>query len=193
MTTVRAFIAIDLPEILQERLRALDRKLRPQFEGLPLHWVPVENIHLTLKFLGDVSQDNLKSIAEVLQKECATAAPFEVHVEGLGLFPNAQRPRVIWVGVSGGEPMLTLQQSLEAGLAQLGYAPERRPFSPHLTLGRIQRKADARQKKQVADIIAQHDVGLLGTAVADEVALFKSELNPDGAVYTKLAVARLNP
>jgi 2'-5' RNA ligase len=193
MTTVRAFIAIDLPEILQERLRALDSKLRPQFEGLPIHWVPVKDIHLTLKFLGDVSQDNLESITEVLHSECATAAPFEVHVEGLGLFPNAQRPRVIWVGVSGGEPMLSLQERLETGVAQLGYPPERRPFSPHLTLGRIQRKADARQKKQVADIIAQHEVGLLGTAVVDEVALFKSELNPDGAVYTKLAVARLNP
>lgn len=191
MTTVRAFIAIDLPDILQQRLRSLDRALRPQCAELPIRWVPVDNIHLTLKFLGDVSPSNLALIEEIMQRECALAAPFEVHVEGLGLFPDARRPRVIWVGVDGGEPLPQLQQRLEAGVVHLGYPPEKRVFSPHLTLGRVQRSANARQQRQIADIISKHPVGLLGTAVVNEAALFKSELKPDGAVYTKLATAKM--
>ncbi len=191
MTTVRAFIAIDLPDILRERLRSLAADLQPRFEELPIRWVPVDNIHLTLRFLGDVSPSNLALIEDILHNECAAAAPFELHVEGLGLFPNARRPRVIWVGVDGGEQLPQLQQRLEAGVVRLGYPAEQRAFSPHLTLGRVQRSANTRQQRQVADIIGQHQVGLLETAAVNEVALFKSELNPDGAVYTKLAVATL--
>ena len=106
MSVIRSFIAIDLPVELHESLQQVSDKIGEQLDRAPIRWVRVPNIHLTLKFLGDVSENNIPMINEILQAEAAHAKPFEISVGGFGVFPNITRPRVIWVGVEAPEELI---------------------------------------------------------------------------------------
>lgn len=190
-SVVRAFIAIDLPEEVIKKLRLVSRELQRKVSDVPVRWVPPENIHLTLKFLGDVSVRNLDLLAKLLRVEAAERRPFEFSVGGLGAFPGTNNPRVIWVGVEAPDELRALQRGIETAAARLGYAEERRDFRPHLTLGRVSRNANSRQMGHLRDVLRHSEVGFLGVAQVQFVHLFKSELSPQGSVYTKLYTAPL--
>jgi 2'-5' RNA ligase len=143
-------------------------------------------MHLTLKFLGEVSTANIQALARMLQSEAARYAPFDFTISALGAFPNARRPRVIWVGADVPAALLALQKAIEAETRLLGYPGEERPFSPHLTLGRITQNAHPDEVAQVARALGEMKVGQVGTVHADKVHLFKSDLRPTGAIYTSL-------
>lgn len=192
MSVLRAFIALELPAEIQQPLAAQCAQLKTMMEGMPLRWVPVENIHLTLKFLGDVSETSVNTIADIMNSSCSHYAPVEIGVGGLGVFPDMRRPRVIWVDVEAPEELAQLQQRVEADMQRLGYPPEEREFSPHLTLARVQRKAKRRDLAEISTCLQAQKLGFLAAAVIDEVALIKSELKPNGAVYTKLSSAPLS-
>lgn len=191
MSVVRSFIAIELPETLFEPMRKASNDLQEILAGQPVRWVPVENIHLTLKFLGDVSERNIPMITEILEAEAANHCTFEISVGGFGVFPNFSRPRVIWVGVQGPDELSNLQRRIDLETTRLGYAPGQRDFSPHLTFGRISRNASPKQVRQASDLLRKHQLGFLGAARITKVNLFKSVLGPNGAVYSKMAVANL--
>lgn len=185
MTVIRAFIAIDLPVFIQQKLsEILDLVKRP--DNKAVRWVPSNNIHLTIKFLGDVSQANVELLTKILRSEVSRHRPFEIRISGLGAFPSVRRPRVIWVGVEAPPTLLSLQRTIEAETVRLGYAAEERPFSPHLTLGRVAHNATPEEVHKVADVLTSIQVGELGCAVVDHVCLFRSDLQPGGAVYTPL-------
>jgi 2'-5' RNA ligase len=191
MDDLRAFIAIELePEILQ-RMGALQARLREEVpEGL-VRWVKPEGIHLTLQFLGDVSAARVEAIAEAMRQTCAAYAPFRFTVGGMGCFPDARRPRVVWVGVDEpGGVLAGLQRSIVQALKPLGFAPEKRPFSAHLTLGRVKEGRPAALQALGARV-AQGGPEI-GQQTAAEVHLIRSDLRPSGAVYTTLAVAPLD-
>ena len=191
MDDLRAFIAIELePEILQ-RLGALQMRLREEVpEGL-VRWVKPEGIHLTLQFLGDVPAARIEGIAEALRQACAAHAPFGFTVGGMGCFPDARRPRVVWVGVEEpGSALVGLQRAIVQAMKPLGFAPEKRPFSAHLTLGRVKEGRPAALQALGARI-AQGGPQI-GRQTATEVHLIRSELRPSGAVYTTLATAPLS-
>lgn len=192
MSVIRAFIAIDLtPEILQ-RLEQLSVHLKTCLEGVPIRWVPVENIHLTLKFLGDVSLANVEILKKILQTEVSNHHSFEISVGGLGAFPSPRRPRVVWVGVEAPAELTAVQNGVEGAMAHIGYSREERPFSPHLTLGRVSRNATSLDERQIGEAIEAIKLGFLGIARVQEVHLYKSELHPNGAMYTRLFTATLN-
>jgi 2'-5' RNA ligase len=192
MSVIRSFIAVDIPDSLSGALGKTSTQLQESLSGLPIRWVPVENIHLSLKFLGDVSEKNIPVINEIVQAEAATHTTFEISVGGFGVFPNVIRPRVIWVGVEAPDELINLQRRIDVETARLGYAPDQRDFSPHLTFGRVSRNASPKQVRKVSEILRNYHLGFLGAARITEVSLFRSDLGPDGAVYSKMYSAELS-
>jgi len=194
MAVIRAFIAIELPAEVQQSLEEVMRQLRQRLQTLPgsaVCWVPAGNIHLTLKFLGDVSLANLDMLTEMLLTEVKTHPPFEFSVGGVGAFPHAKSPRVVWVGVQAPPELLTLQSAISSKVEKLGYSREERPFSPHLTLGRVSRNSTNPEARQIGEALQAVKVGFLGLVCAQGVSLFKSDLRPSGSVYTCLLTAPL--
>jgi len=191
MNVIRAFVAIHLsPEIIHNLEQVL-QELKGRWPEAPVRWVPAKNIHLTIKFLGDVSVANLPLLTRALQAEAAHHASFDVSVGRLGAFPSVRRPRVIWVGVEAPPELYALQRDVEGELARLGYAAEERDFSPHLTLGRVGRNAGGDDLQRLSALLAGVKVGFLGATRVQSVHFFRSDLQPSGTVYTALFSAPL--
>ena len=186
MSVIRAFIAIDLSPEIHQRLNEVLENYRKQFVTLPIRWVAVTNIHLTMKFLGDVSLSNLNILTDIIQTEVSSHHQFEISVGGSGAFPNNRMPRVIWVGVEAPQELVAIQNGIQSATARLGYAREERAFLPHLTLGRVSRNASSQDFKTISQIIEKTRVGFLGATWVDKVHLYRSDLRPTGAVYTQL-------
>jgi 2'-5' RNA ligase len=191
MGVIRAFIAIDIPDAIQQKLNEITTRLQSLDQTKAVRWVAARNIHLTLKFLGEVSQTNLELLTEIIQAEAIKHRPFELEVGELGAFPSIRRPRVIWIGIHAPQELLTLQHGVEAETIRLGYAAEERPFSPHLTLARISHNASPEDVRCIGEILATQKVGILGKVNVTRVVLFRSDLRPGGAIYTPLFNAPL--
>ena len=191
MSVVRAFIALDLPDSLDGPLTQVSNNLKGKLEGKQIRWVDVPNIHLTMKFLGDVSIKNISMINEIIQSEAASHKQFEISLGGFGIFPNFTRPRVIWVGVEAPEELINLQRRINLETTRLGYEPDQRKFNPHVTLGRVSRNANPKEVRSISELLRKHKVGFLGAARITEVNLFRSDLGTKGAVYTKIFTAPL--
>ncbi|MCB2178915.1 RNA 2',3'-cyclic phosphodiesterase [bacterium] len=191
MAVIRSFIAVDLPDALNTALEKASKELQQELSDSPVRWVPVNNIHLTLKFLGDVSDNNIPVLQTILRTEAANHHIFEVSIGGFGVFPNAIRPRVLWVGVEAPDELMSLQRRIDMETARLGYAPDQRPFNPHLTLGRVSRNASPAQVRKIGDFLKKHKIGFLGAARIETVTLYRSDLSPSGAVYSKIKTAKL--
>ncbi len=189
MEAIRAFIAIELPEELRRQLSAVGKQIQEQAGETArraVRWVPAANMHLTLKFLGEVSRANLTVLAGMLAAEAARHATFKFTVGGLGAFPNTRRPRVVWVGSEAPPDMAQLQHAIDLETQRLGYPGEDRPYSPHLTLGRVNQNAQPEAVAQLARVLNEVKVGQLGEVTVDAVHLFQSDLRPTGSVYTSL-------
>jgi len=193
-SVIRSFIAIALSREIQSKLTQISTELQAQLKGVSIRWVPVDNIHLTLKFLGDVSTSNLEMLKSTLQVETAGHIPFEISVGDLGAFPNLRRPRVIWVNVQAPAELSNVQHGIETQMARLGYPLDERPFHPHLTLGRVARTASSQDLQIIYDVFSKYKVGFIGATRVLTINLYKSDLQPGGASYTCLFRAALtNP
>ncbi len=188
---IRAFIAIELSPPIQKQLEQIVLDLQ-QTGSRHVNWVRPENIHLTLKFLGESRPDELDRLSAEIRPIASAARPIELKIHGFGAFPNFKRPRVIWVGVQAPPSLIRLQQALEDAAEKIGYPREERPFSPHLTLGRVNREASPAELARLGETIAQKPVGTLGSMTASQLILFRSVLKPAGAIYTPLAHFPLN-
>jgi RNA 2',3'-cyclic 3'-phosphodiesterase len=177
---MRLFAGIDIPDPLKDRLDELVRRLRPKAR---LRWSPVHNLHITTKFIGEWPEERLEELKAALRTVNA-AGPVKIAIRGLGWFPNPHHPRVFWVGVHAPPELAALATESDHVLATLGIEPEKRAFSPHLTLARISEPVDlAPLRKAVADL----DSADFGSFTADCWWLYHSRLAPGGSVYTKLA------
>ena len=185
---IRSFVAIDLPDPIKQMLKSTGEQLRRQVPDKSVRWSRVEGIHLTLKFLGAVAEADLSDIKTTLAGVSRQQAPFAFTVGGLGCFPNARRPRVLWVGVEEKSGALAaLQREVEHSLKPLGFDPERRSFHPHLTLGRTHKNVRATDQRRLGEIVAGTGLGELGRVDVASFRLMRSDLRSDGAVYTTLA------
>lgn len=191
MSIIRAFIAIDLSAEIQQRLNEVLNNYQAILDRIPVRWIPVTNIHLTLKFLGEVSLSNLNLLTDMIQAEISNHHQFEISVGSSGAFPNNRQPRIIWVGVEAPQELTQIQAGIEAATARLGYAREERAFSPHLTLGRVSRNASMQDMKAISHTIEKVRVGFLGATNIEKVHLYRSDLRPSGAVYTHIFSASL--
>lgn len=170
----RLFVALDPSDVL---IRALSTLQTDLFEA---HWVDPSDIHLTLRFLGDVDEQRVKPIIEALQQ--VKGEPFELQPEGFGVFPTRRSPKVLWVGLRDEPALDELHRNVEQAIVNLGFEPEDRAFAPHLTIARCKR---ADPKKVRAFIQRQKDFSA-PSFTADTFYLYKSDLHPSGARYTKL-------
>lgn len=187
MAGIRSFIAIELTRDLLGSLIELQDELRADEWTDEVRWVRPEGIHLTLKFLGDVPVGRIEAIGDGVAQAVAGIQPFTVTAEGLGVFPNWRRPRVIWVGVGGDTHQLhVLQERVEQVMAELGFEPEGRPFHPHLTLGRVNRRVSSGYQRRLGEALRAYEVQMVGQMLVNEVSLMRSQLHPKGAIYTQL-------
>lgn len=190
MSVIRAFIALDIPGEIQDCLETISDQLRAEFGDVPIRWVDPRNIHLTLKFLGDVSLNNIEVLKESIKVEAMQYKPMVFSVGGVGAYPKVRNPRVIWVGVETPTELIDLQRGIDSQMTRIGYTPDRRPFSPHLTLGRVSRNAKSKEIRKIGDVLLNSKIGFLGVGRVNAVHLYRSDLKPKGAVYTKLFSAK---
>jgi len=181
----RAFIAVALPEELRVALGEVQARMKRAHLGVKVSWVKIENVHLTLQFLGYVPDDKIPGISAALGQVCAGHEAFPVPVGGAGAFPNANRPRVLWVGCHDADARLKLlARAVQTAMQECGFDPEHREFAAHLTLGRVKfPEPDAALTKLLDSL---RDCAC-GTLRVDALHLFESQLNPQGSIYTKLS------
>jgi 2'-5' RNA ligase len=192
-SVIRAFIAIELSPEIRTKLEAISHLLKNNLKDVPVRWVQPGNIHLTLKFLGDVSVANLEVLKQALDTEVSTHAAFDISIGEVGAFPNARRARVIWIGVEAPTDLKNIQHGINVQMERLGYEREARRFSPHLTLGRIARNANSTHLRKIGAALESIKVGFLGAVRVQSVYLFKSDLQPAGAIYTCIHTSNLKP
>lgn len=184
MRRVRAFLAIPVTDELRRGMARLQKELAT---ALPdIRWVNPATIHLTLRFFGDVPEESLEKIGEVVLSVGRLCAPFQAEAAGVGAFPSTVRPRVIWLGVRGGPPLAVLHAAMEEGLRQIGFPGEDRSFSPHLTLGRCRQRIAAAQP-----VLERFRDVACGPLPVDRVILYESRLEPGGAVHLPLKTVYL--
>jgi len=183
---VRSFVAVEIPAGIQAAIAGSTAALQKALPRPLVRWIAAQNLHLTLKFLGDVSPANLERLTEALKVEAARLTGFDISVGGIGAFPTPRRARLLWIGIQAPAALASLQHLVEGITARLGYPSEERPFFPHLTIGRVGQSATPADLARIRTAIEGTVVGPLGTACVDVVHIFKSDLQPSGSVYTHL-------
>jgi 2'-5' RNA ligase len=180
---IRAFIAISLPEAVLQAIAKAQETLKGS--GLNIRWVRKEGMHLTLKFLGDIGGDDVERIHAAIERATKNFSPFALRGEGVGVFPDLRRPRVVWVGVTENvETLRALQRDLESQLNELGFPKEKRSFKGHLTVGRVKGRLDRTKLSEALEALTEFRTE---SFTAQSVVLFQSDLRPQGAVYSRLA------
>ncbi len=180
---IRSFLAFELPAEIRRLLTTVSEAGRAT--PLNVRWVRPANIHLTVVFMGSVQEAHIDPIKEAAGRICRSVASFPIQMKGAGFFGSRRNPRVLWMGLGGDvERMSAFRDDLQKSLAPFGIQEETRPFRPHLTLGRFRKGGPGRG---LEDFLSRH--GELGSAehTLDNLVLFKSNLKPGGAVYTRLS------
>src|SRR5574341_1270756 len=177
MSLLRAFIAVEIPSELQRMVYKETASLRNAIGGL-VRWVLPGNMHLTLKFLGNISSTNIDILTQMMCAEADSCQPFVMQVGGLASFPSLKRPRVIYIGLQAPAELETLQHGIESATTRLGYEPEERSFSPHLTIGRVRQNVSTSDQQKIRRALEETQIDSLGTAGVDSVHLYNSDLKP---------------
>lgn len=187
--TTRTFIAVEIDERTAARAAAIIERLRGT--GADVNWVSPRNLHLTLKFLGDVRNELLPSVIKAVQEAARRVPPFALEVLGVGAFPQLDRPRTIWLGAGqGGDAMQRLAEAVEQSLRPLGFAPEARGYTTHLTIGRVRRPSAA--LRSLSELMRRQSDQTAGVVAVEQVAVMASTLTPRGPIYEALARVSLN-
>ena len=187
---IRTFIAVNLPADVLTRIGQVQAELKPAARSGAVRWAAPEQIHLTLKFLGDIASGSLPELVAALHRACAGIGPFELCAEGLGAFPDLQRPRVLWAGIAGGLSSLHALQENVLRETEAWGKPEERAFHAHLTLGRV-KECGPRELRELVAIMESMSVPEFGCWQVTDLHLMRSELSPDGSRYTCLAAIPL--
>ena len=190
--TLRLFIAIELSKSLRDAIHALMEKLKVADSHASIRWVSYSDLHLTLKFLGEVPRENIASVEEAMKAAAEDKKAFELSLSATGVFPNEQRPGVFWVGVKDDSQSLTeLAKSVIKECSSRGFSEETRPFSPHITVGRSRERADVKELTKIASILKYANLRN-ESQIIDHIVLMWSQLTPRGPIYTPLSVSTLN-
>lgn len=184
LQSMRLFVAVNFPDEIKQALGAFIKGIRQH--PVDVKWVEVENLHLTVQFLGNVPEDQVSAIVDALNRSRTGVNPFYLSLSGVGVFPSIEQPRVLWVGVSGETDFLSrLHRQVQKELEQLGFESEKRRFSPHLTLARVRSPQGFSAVMERAEQLAGKQ-GKFGTAKIVSLDLMQSELEPKGPKYSFL-------
>ena len=196
--TVRSFVAIELPQAVQDHLADVQEQLAARMgeSARAVRWTRPESIHLTLQFLGDVAVMRLQMVKMAVAQGCQQTQPFHLETGGLGVFPTLRRPRIIWIGLEGDDEAMDaltrLQTSVSSALTRIGYKPDKE-FKPHLTLGRVRESARPGDLSAIAQAVSQAGRPKAVRFPVNAVSLMQSELRPGGSIYTRLSHVELAP
>jgi 2'-5' RNA ligase len=180
---IRSFLAFELPEPIKKIVTQVSGDIRKS--ALDVRWVRPEFIHLTVVFMGDVPSGQVPAMADRLKAVCSNHAPFRVSLKPMGCFPNSRNPRVIWLGIDGDiERMSRFRDDLHKALSPFGIKEEERAFKPHLTLGRF--KKPGKRQTELEQLLATYRVLASPVCTLGELVIFRSDLKPGGAVYTRM-------
>ncbi|MBN2554404.1 MAG: RNA 2',3'-cyclic phosphodiesterase [Anaerolineales bacterium] len=183
---MRIFVAIPLTEEMRTRLMMEVERAKSMLPA-GVRWVPYENIHLTLIFLGEQPASKIPAVKAVIQRSALIQSPFDLGIREIGSHPDLRRPRVFWIGVEETTGRLkSLQRALEEGFATMGIRPEGRPFHPHLTIARVKREVTKREQEQMRAFPTVMGRVDLGCARMNEIVLYRSDLRPQGAIYSRV-------
>ena len=179
---IRSFLAIELPRMILKKIEEVQEDLKSS--RADVRWVSPEKIHLTLKFFGNIEESKVEAIGEAIGEPVRNTTPFSLGVRGMGAFPHPKNPRVIWMGLVDEKGVLgPFQKHLEAELEKIGFESEKRPFQPHLTLGRVN---SSRGREELIGGMERYREEAFGELRVERVILFKSDLRPSGPIYTPL-------
>ncbi len=185
--SIRAFIAVEIDKTNKQRLSKLISDLKKS--NTDIKWVSEHQMHLTLKFLGNIEQDRVQVISDALKSIADNFKGFDIRLSKIGAFPNLRRPRVIWLDIDkGAEELKSLSSKIEIELEKIGFKKEKREFKSHLTLGRVR---SLKNIENLEKIINKTDFQPLNEIKIDKLVLFQSTLTPKGATYTQLVAAEL--
>jgi 2'-5' RNA ligase len=191
MALIRAFIAVELPEGLIKELAGLEMLLKKNSPTI-VKWVDPKSIHVTLKFLGEISEASIDELMLAIEESAPSVPPFKLEVAGVGAFPNLSRAQVVWVGVKGElEKIAQLQKRIESNTEQLGFPRESRSFTPHLTIGRVRNEALLHERERLGKILTETKFTALTNIETASINLMKSQLTPAGAIYTCIGSVKL--
>lgn len=187
--TIRSFVAIELPDSVKRGIGEIEKTLKAYDETDIVRWVEPELTHITLHFLGDVEVLRLPQLKAALSDAAQTLSPFSTETAMLGAFPNVHRPSVLWVGVDRNteEQFQQVKSAVSEAVASFGDAEDRHDFIPHITLGRVSRRASNREKKGLGKLVGPTDIPTGFSFDVDGVTLFRSRLTPDGPIYSQLS------
>lgn len=187
--TFRAFIAVELSGL--DEVLALRQEI--QRTGAPFKLVNPENIHITLKFLGDTDEALIPDLRTAMEKACEGIEPFKIYYKTMGAFPNQKVMKIIWVGIENAGPLIQIAKAVDEGCSKLGFQKENRPFKPHLTLGRMYKKKrlDNKQFNSMQEMFKVYDGQEMGGCTIDKIILKKSTLTPQGPIYEDVEVVKL--
>jgi RNA 2',3'-cyclic 3'-phosphodiesterase len=186
-SAIRTFICLDIPESIKERIEKLQRELRQM--DAQVSWVKPANIHLTLKFLGDVAQTKIPTVSAAVNRPTGSCSPFQVTVGETGCFPSRRNPRVLWIGIAQmPDALRRLHKEIEDELAREGFAREAKKFNPHLTIARLRNPRNAQPLAEALMTRGFEDESFQ----TSEVIVMRSELSPQGSIYTPQGVIPLN-
>ncbi len=189
----RLFIAIELPDSIRDQIIGAIDRLQQVVPRHAIRWIPPENLHLTLKFLGEVPETQINRIRINLEHAVRGHQIFAFTVSGAGCFPTPKKPRVLWLGLhEKGDALVSLRNTVEQHIAPLGFPTEKRPFSPHLTIGRVKRHIKGKTLSEIGDGVETATIGELAKWQCESVNLMQSTLSSDGARYTCLSQISLN-
>jgi len=179
---MRVFIALGISSSIKEKIAEIQKRLKEREDKVK--WVNPGIIHLTLKFLGEIREEKLKQVSKAVERVARESSPFLMSIEGMGIFPNFSRPRVIWIGAREEEGKLkSLVSSLEKELKKGGFPEEKRRWTPHLTIGRIK---FLKKKEKLIDFIQLEKEKRFGEEKVRDIQIMQSQLTPEGPVYTVL-------
>jgi 2'-5' RNA ligase len=183
---IRAFIAVDLDDPVIEKVCNVVEILKPRITGI--RWLRKENLHLTLKFLGNIAESQVEPITAALRHPLGLFSPCTISAKGLGVFPDFRRPKILWVGLTG-DQLVQLAAEIESALMPIGFTPENRAFTPHLTIGRWREGSrPAKNLRQEIDSLNDFE---FGACAVRQIVLFQSVLKPEGASYSELRTIQL--
>jgi len=189
---LRTFIAVDFPPPIIDKLDRIINYFKKQLPESPLKWVAAHQLHLTIKFIGELPDYQLPKIKSILTNAIGNQLVFTMGIEGLGMYPNEQKPRVVWLGIAGKRPLIVLHNILDQALEKIGIPPEKHKFNPHLTLARVRRQADQIAVMEIGKRLCQFKVDSLGTINVEKISFYQSKVTPKGPIYSTLLTIPLN-
>jgi len=184
MSKFRGFIAVEID--LQPKIVDFANQIKKT--GADVKLVEPENMHLTLKFLGDTDEKLVDEIEQIMKESVEGVDSFNIQLKGSGVFPNQNYIKVIWIGMQNGEQITNMAQKIDEKISKLGFTKEKRGFSPHLTIGRVR---NAKNKDQLLEVIEKHKDTLFAEIKVDSLQLKKSDLTPKGPIYTTLKKVKI--